>query len=742
MATAIQYWQPSGMGYEPQYLDLATGEPIPYANLPYYDVKDQSEVENGTAQLPQAEQQKFNEIFRPEGGDHQAPQGGSVAGPRSMSNNFGYAAKPGFMGVMGMMPGPVGMVGKLGSLAMNVNNRQAVQDARQVLGLSEKNNFGSFLSDNKGLVGNVNIQNPVNPDMNETVPVGFEASDKVGRTMMTPNEARNRALTNPGSVTEASKQDVKDANQNFAAQGLEAPKAESVGSKMLGNMFGSSYNTSSQDTSNHHVKGLGLGDVSPSFRNAVENGRHVNATDADTTNGSIAGVNYSHPERGDVSAGLTDRTRETISALATNTPGGINVSSAYRSPAINDAIGGAARSYHTSGQAFDVSTKGLTDDQKQDMVERGIMSGAMEIGTYGDQSLHMATDRRNPINAGGVAAMYNRTEQNAMQNAPGWFSAGVTQSRLAPTPTPRPSDEEMNMSRLQAAPQSFAAQERMNTPQSFAGQERDSDISKASQPANAASSAMDRYNALSDDDKHMMAMTLAGEIDPSKTPIGTDTFTNEAYGIAQTMDNRVGKYGTMAGVLGAPKQYSTWNNDQAAKTAAQNYNLNPAAYDNAIKGYYSSDENNQGFTNYHATNVNPGWGAQMQNSQQIGAHTFGTLPGYSPSQPTAVAVSPAPNSVGTPSLTNASAAPGGFSTAPSAQSNTDHFSGPSQTGPSGQSNSNSSAGGGQGGRSDGGAFGGASATGSGGFANSPSSDKSDNDNGRSGYSGSRSDGWN
>jgi hypothetical protein len=763
---AIQYYDPSGNTYEPQYLDLQTGNPIDYADLPYYDVKDQSQVSSGEVKLPEEQQKQYDTIFKSDSSQKGFAPQGSTAQPRNVDNNFGYAHKPGFIGAMGALPGPVGMVGKAASLAMNANNRQAVQDARQVLGLPQKTNLGSFLQDNKGLVANVNISNPKNPDQNETVPVGFEVSDKTGRTMMTPNEARNRSLVNPGSVAEAARQDVKDAQNNFSAQGLTAPKMEqSIGSKMLGNVFGSSYNTAKEDTTDHIAtgmgvasskpKGKGLMDLSPSFKNSIENGTHVNSVDDNT---DLSGVNYSHPERGDVTTGLTDRTKEAMGALATNTPGGINVSSAYRSSKVNAAIGGASKSFHQTGQAFDVSTKGMTDDEKRDMTERAIMSGAMEIGTYGDQSLHIATDRRNPINsveagqgvnAAGIAAMYNRSEYN-MDKAPGWFTQGVTESRLAPTPTARPTDQEINAQNLAASTQTMAGQERFSTPDSFAGQDR---FSTPQLQNMAQSKSLDRYNALSDDDRRMMAMTLAGEIDPSKTKIGSEDFTKESYGIAQTMDNRVGKYGTMAGVIGAPNQYSTWNNKAAADTAQKNYNLNPTAYDSAVKGYYSSDENNQGFTNYHANTINPGWGAQMTNSQQIGAHTFGTLAEYQ-SQPVAQAVSPAP--MATPSLTNASSTAGGFSAGPTAAADgSNHFSGPSQTGGQNESNSNSSNNGGNksdsstGGQGTGGGFASSAgangpSTSGGGFANgSSASNKSDNDkNDSSGYGGSRSDGWN
>lgn len=773
---AAQFWQPTGNGdWQPFYMDLQTGAQLSPEDLPFYQVADQQQIESGAVKLPEEAQKNYQEMVYQSGGNHQAPEGGSVAGPRSMSNNFGYASKPGWMGLASMAPGPAGLAMKAGSLAMNVNNRQAIQDARQTIGLEHKNNFGSFINDQKGLVGNVNFANPQNPDQNETVPVGFEAQDKYGRTMMTPNEARNRALANPGTMTEATPQDVKDAAANFKAQGLEPQKAQSIGSKMLGNMFGTHYNTNPTDKTNHIQtgitgpnarnleravqsnevgpnKGQGLMDLSPSFKNSVENGTHVNP------DGSIAGANYAHPERGAITAGLTDRTKEAIGALAANTPGGINVSSAYRSPAVNAAVRGAAQSYHQTGQAFDVSTKGLTDQQKQDLTERAIMSGAMEIGTYGDQSLHVATDRRNPMNASGVAAMYNRTEKNALQNAPGWFTAGVTESRLAPTPQTRPTQVEQD---LAAAPNSFVGQERMAAPTgSFAGQERLSqpnDIAQASAPSNisapASGSMMDRYNAFSADDRKAMAMTLAGEIDPSKTKIGTEDFTNEAHAITSTIDNRVDKYGSVAGVLGSPKQYSTWNNTAAANTAINNYNKNPEAYDNAVRSYYADDKNKLGFTNYHASYVNPGWSKDMKDVQAVGAHIFGTLPGYAPAAPQTPEVGPTP--VARPDL-SVSATPQSF--AQSAPQQTDHFQGPTQVGSPGDnksdkndnsSSSGSSSTGGNGGNrgSTGGGFasaaqGGATGSGLGGNSSGSSNSSNSSNGGRSGYGGSRSDGWN
>lgn len=75
------------------------------------------------------------------------------------------------------------------------------------------------------------------------------------------------------------------------------------------------------------------------------------------------------------------------SALATIrvTIPSIKVTSWYRCKARNKAIGGAAKSLHLSGLAFDLNAEGMTGRQIADRLEQLIATGAIPeggVGTY------------------------------------------------------------------------------------------------------------------------------------------------------------------------------------------------------------------------------------------------------------------------------------------------------------------------------------------------------------------------
>jgi hypothetical protein len=424
-----------------------------------------------------------------------------------------------------------------------------------------------------------------------------------------------------------------------------------------------------------------------------------------------------------------------MDALATNTPGGVNVTSAYRSPELNKSIGGAKNSLHSQGSAFDLSTKGLSDKEKRDLVERSVMSGAMEIGTYPDQSLHIGTVQRNapidpntgePQPTGGVAAMYDRT-RSLYDNAPSWFHSGLEESQLAPTPTERPEQPSAMI----------AEQDEPKAPESLGLMDK-----APTGGANTKTLDPNRFKDITDEDRNLMGMTLAGEIDPSKTDLTTEDGRKEAMGILSTVENRMGKYGSIKDTITAPKQYSTWNNDAAANTATKNYYANKDVYDKFVNDYVADPQQNLGFTSYHANTVNPGWSSAMSSPETIGPHTFGFLSEYAPkstgpvtpttvfntqamSAPKVSGVMSDENANRTSSLSVANKpASNNNSTSPSSNSSGTGFSSsPGGSGGTGTKTTGITAGGGWGQKS------------------SSDDDSGTTNGGRSGYSGSRSDGW-
>jgi hypothetical protein len=60
----------------------------------------------------------------------------------------------------------------------------------------------------------------------------------------------------------------------------------------------------------------------------------------------------------------------------------LTVTSAYRSPAYNQRVGGATNSYHTSGQALDVTQTQFTQAQREQFVREAVRLGFGGIGIY------------------------------------------------------------------------------------------------------------------------------------------------------------------------------------------------------------------------------------------------------------------------------------------------------------------------------------------------------------------------
>lgn len=580
-------------------------------DLSGYDISD------GSQDQPAATQSFIPKREYSDKGENRKVQEVYKETPRTMSNNFGYEKKPLIAKAMGFLPGPAGLAGKAINLAMNANNKVAINKARETLGLPETGKLDNLIKDNKGKVADVKIND-------QNYAVGFEAKDKKGRTTLTPNEARTRSLLG-GGISELNRGEVKDEVNKFKAD-KKSETVDKVPSYMVGdhstagagasangnitfdlsrNIFNPELdiNTSASD----NVVSMGLADISPSFKDLVD-----------------TGINYSHPDRGPVKAGLNQRTSEVMDSLAQFQPGGINVTSAFRGQidpntgmTVNEAVGGSPHSNHLTGEAFDLSTKGLDPTQKRDLIERAIMSGAEGIGTYPDGSLHIDSRARydplNGQNTGGVTAMFDRSRYN-YSNAPDWFKSGIEESRLAPIPQEKP-----RAPIIEEFPTKTAV-----------GQNPFENIQSGivDQKANSQPQVGARWSDYNDENKALMAMTLAGEIDPRKTDLTTPQGRQEAMAILSTIENRAPKYGSIDKVITAPNQYSTWNNQSAANTAKNNYGLNSDLYNNLVNDFISDPKSNLGFTSYHANYVNPGWSGTMSNSQVIGQHKFGSLPEY------------------------------------------------------------------------------------------------------------------
>lgn len=142
--------------------------------------------------------------------------------------------------------------------------------------------------------------------------------------------------------------------------------------------------------------------------------------------------------------GLDPSVGKVLDALSKNpNASGVTVNSGYRDPAKNAAVGGAKQSQHMKGKALDLNVKGLTDDQKQAVLDAAIEAGAKGIGLYSSGNVVHVDTRAAP------AVWSNSYKGIPISKAPDWakapltgmFQAGtfaVTPRTTAPTPTAKP----------------------------------------------------------------------------------------------------------------------------------------------------------------------------------------------------------------------------------------------------------------------------------------------------------------
>ena len=87
-------------------------------------------------------------------------------------------------------------------------------------------------------------------------------------------------------------------------------------------------------------------------------------------------------------AGVSDAARAAFDALNKGWTGApISVESAYRDPALNEAVGGAKGSQHLHGNAYDIDTSGWTPEAKLALATQAYNSGFRGFGFY-DNNLH------------------------------------------------------------------------------------------------------------------------------------------------------------------------------------------------------------------------------------------------------------------------------------------------------------------------------------------------------------------
>jgi len=84
---------------------------------------------------------------------------------------------------------------------------------------------------------------------------------------------------------------------------------------------------------------------------------------------------------------ITPQASSAYDRLMQSWGGPLSLTSGYRSPEYNQRVGGAKQSQHMHGNAYDVSTQGMTRDQQLELIRMAQASGFGGVGVY-DGSLH------------------------------------------------------------------------------------------------------------------------------------------------------------------------------------------------------------------------------------------------------------------------------------------------------------------------------------------------------------------
>lgn len=230
-------------------IDLATGQPVTDPTG-YGILESGSYFDESTLQAQQPSTNKNDtkqqgsiaqEVIRSTGeggsrGTGSEPGSGNFG--RHQGSNFGYANKPGALGLAGALPGMLGLVGKAVNAGINANNVAAVNAARQSMGLEPVGIGGAIkgtLKDNKGQIGDFDLGTGM------ATPVGLEALSPDGMTNMTPQEAARRAAANQAQITQATPEAIQARDDAFRAEFAKPglmDRISGVATSFLDSMFG------------------------------------------------------------------------------------------------------------------------------------------------------------------------------------------------------------------------------------------------------------------------------------------------------------------------------------------------------------------------------------------------------------------------------------------------------------------------------------------------------------------------
>lgn len=138
-----------------------------------------------------------------------------------------------------------------------------------------------------------------------------------------------------------------------------------------------------------------------------------------------------------------------------------------------------------------------------------------------------------------------------------------------------------------------------------------------------------------------LAMTLAGEIDPSKSPYNDPQTRTEAANILAVVINRysmgrptmiggydVEEFNSYSDVVLTPEQFNAWSSSDIDRTR-QNYSANTDFFHNIVLDFFDGElrPTFPDATHYHADHVNPRWATNLRKTENgllgsTGPHIF------------------------------------------------------------------------------------------------------------------------
>ena len=93
---------------------------------------------------------------------------------------------------------------------------------------------------------------------------------------------------------------------------------------------------------------------------------------------------------------------------------------------------------------------------------------------------------------------------------------------------------------------------------------------------------------LSQQERHDIALTIAGEIDPRITHYGTATVRREMASILGVIENRSAlRKKSLSEIVHQPSQFSTWNTKKGRRNARNNYAKYGVEIDAAVDDYFA-----------------------------------------------------------------------------------------------------------------------------------------------------------